>query len=76
MASTEAEKVAAFEALGIERGRLPVRLYRAAAGTTRRYFPAKLPVALDAGRAVFVYTDPGHETGTALRSWGVAHRGL
>ena len=74
--ATEAEKVAALEALGIERGLLPVRLYRAAAGTTRRYFPVKLPIALDAERAVFVYVDPGHATATALRSWGAAHRGL
>ena len=74
--ATEAEKVAALEALGIERGLLPVRLYRAAAGTTRRYFPVKLPVALDAEGAVFVYVDPGHATATALRSWGAAHRRL
>ena len=38
---TEHEKVAAFEALGIERGLLPVRVYRGAAGSTRRYFPVK-----------------------------------
>ena len=38
--------------------------------------PAQLPVALDSGRAVFVYVDPGHDTSTALRSWGAAHRGL
>ena len=45
---TEKEKVAAFEALGIERELLPVRrLYRGAAGDTRRYFPVKMPVALD-----------------------------
>ena len=44
---TEPEKVAAFEALGIERELLPSRLYRGAAGDTRRYFPFKLPVALD-----------------------------
>ena len=74
--ATEAEKVAAFEALDIDRGLLPVRAYRGAAGATRRYFPVKLPVALDAERAVFVYADPGHETATALRSWGVAHRQL
>ena len=43
---------------------------------TRRYFPLRLPVALDARRAVFVYLDPGHETATALRSWGAAHREL
>ena len=38
--------------------------------------PAQLPIALDSGRAVFVYVDPGHDTSTALRSWGAAHRGL
>ena len=74
--ATEAEKVAAFEALDIGRGLLPVRVYRGAASTARRYFPVKLPVALDTERAVFVYTDPGHDTATALRSWGVAHRQL
>ena len=31
---------------------------------------------LDADRALFVYVDPGHDTSKALRSWGVAHRGL
>ena len=36
----------------------------------------KLPVALDSARALFVYADPGHNTATALRSWGRAHRGL
>ena len=73
---TEHEKVGAFQALGLERALLPSRLYRGAAGDTRRYFPVKLPVALDRRRAVFVYVDPGHETATALRSWGSAHRGL
>ena len=73
---TEEEKVAAFEALGIERDLLPVRVYRGAAGTTRRYFPVKLPVALDSARALFVYAEPGHDTATALRSWGKAHRAL
>ena len=48
---TEPEKVGAFEALGIERRILPSRLYRGAAGNTRRYFPLKLPVALEAERA-------------------------
>ena len=73
---TEDEKVAAFEGLGIERRLLPVRVYRGAAGNTRRHFPVKLPVALDSARATFVYVDPGHDTSTALRSWGNAHRGL
>ncbi len=73
---TEPEKVGAFEELGIDRRLLPLRVYRGAAGNTRRYFPYKLPVALDAERAVFVYVDPGYETKTALRTWGAAHRGL
>ena len=73
---TEPEKVGAFETLGIERRLLPSRLYRGAAGSTRRYFPLKLPVVLDADRALFVYVDPGHDTSKALRSWGVAHRRL
>ena len=73
---TEAEKVAAFEALGIERRVLPQRTFRGVAGNIRRYFHLGLPLALDAGRAVFVYIDPGHETATALRAWGAAHREL
>ena len=73
---TEEDKVAAFEALGIDRALLPVKVYCGAAGTTRRHFPVKLPIALDSHRALFVYVDPGHETSTALRSWGRAHRGL
>ena len=36
---TEPEKLGAFEALDIERQVLPVRVYRGAAGDTRRYFP-------------------------------------
>ena len=65
---TEADRVAAFEALGIERGLLPQRVYRGALGGLRRFFPLGLPIALDAERAVFVYTEPGHETATAFRS--------
>ena len=73
---TETEKVSAFEALSIGRSLLPVRVYRGAAGETRRHFPVKLPVALDSARALFVYAEPGHDTDTALRSWGRAHREL
>ena len=65
---TEPEKVGAFETLGIERRLLPSRVYRGAAGRTRRYFPLKLPVALDADRALFAYVDPGHDTSKALHS--------
>ena len=73
---TEAEKVGAFEALGIERRVLPQRTYRGATGNIRRHFHLGLPVALDAKRAVFVHVDPGHETAKGLRAWGAAHREL
>ena len=73
---TEPEKILAFESLGIDRRHFPLRIYRGAAGETRRYFPLKLPIALAPERALFVYADPGHDTDTALRSWGAAHRSL
>ena len=73
---TEEEKVAAFESLGIERRHLPLRVYRGAVGETRHYFRLKLLIALEPGRTIFVYVDPGHESDTVLRSWGAAHRGL
>ena len=73
---TEPEKVGAFEALGIGRRLLPSRLDRGAAGSTRRHFPLKLPVALDADHALFVYADPGHDTLTALSTWADAHHCL
>ena len=73
---TEPEKVGAFEALGIERRILPSRLYRGAAGNTRRYFPSSCRSRSTPSAHVFVYVDPGHDTTTALRSWAVAHRGL
>ena len=38
---TEPGKVRAFEALGIERRLLPQRVYRGAAGNSRRHFPLK-----------------------------------
>ena len=73
---TEADRAAAFEALGIERGLLPQRVYRGALGGLRRFFPLGLPIALDTERAVFVYAEPGYETATAIRSWGAKHGDL
>ena len=73
---TESEKVGAFEALGIDRALMPVRVYRGAAGGARRYFPRGMPVALDTRRAVFVHADPGWNTSTALHSWRDRHRRL
>ena len=70
---TEPEKVGCFEALGLERGLLPRRVYRGAVGRQKRYFALKLPVAVDSETATFVYVDPGNDTDTELRSWGAAH---
>ena len=73
---TEPEKVDCFERLGIPRRKLPRRVYRGAVGKTRRYFALKLPIAVEADKAVFVYVDPGHSTDKCLRTWGEEHRGL
>ncbi|MCY3599424.1 MAG: hypothetical protein OXN85_05600 [Gemmatimonadetes bacterium] len=73
---TESEKVGAFQALGIDRSLMPVRVYRGAVGGARRYFPRGMPVALDSRRAVFVHADPGYDTSTALHSWRHRHRRL
>ena len=70
---TEPEKVRCFEALGLERGLLPRRIYRGTVGRQKRYFALKLPVAVDSGTATFIYVDPGNDTDTELRSWGAAH---
>ena len=73
---TEPEKVACFDGLGIGRDLLPRRVYKGAAGKQKRHFALKLPIAVDAETATFVYVDPGHETGCGIRSWGTAHRRL
>ena len=73
---TEQEKVGFFESLGIDRRRIPHRVYQGAVGKQTRYFALKLPIAVDAKTATFVYVDPGKDTDTELRSWGSAHEGL
>ena len=73
---TEQEKVAFFESLGIDRRRLPKRVYQGAVGQQTRHFALKLPVACDAKTATFVYVDPGKDTDTELRSWGDGHEWL
>ena len=74
--ATEQEKVARFAELGIKRASLPQRVYGGAARRSRRYFHLKLPVAVDAGRAVFVYADPGAAATRQLAYWGGQHRPL
>ena len=73
---TEQEKVAFFDSLGIDRRRLPRRLYHGANGNQTRYFALKLPIAANAKTATFAYVDPGRYTDTELRSWGAAHEWL
>ncbi|MCY4029500.1 MAG: hypothetical protein OXH75_24685 [Acidobacteria bacterium] len=60
---TEAEKVDALTAARIARGVLPRRLYQGALGGQYRYFPHKLPVALDTWRATFVFALPRRPAG-------------
>ena len=73
---TEQEKVAFFELLGIDRNRIPSRIYHGAVGKQTRYFALKLPIACDGKSATFAYIDPGNTTDTELRSWGAAHEWL
>ena len=68
----EPEKVGAFETRDIERRIRPSGLYRGVAGRTRRYFPLKLPVALDAEGAVRLRRT-GHDTLTVPSTWPDAH---
>ena len=73
---TEDEKVQRFDALGIDRARLPYRVYGEERKTQKRFFALKFPVAVDAKAATFVYVDPGLTTDSELRAWGTAHAAL
>ena len=73
---TEDEKVNALAGAGIARDVLPRRLYQGAVGVQHRYFPHKLPVALDGERATFVFVQAEDETDSAVRTWGSQHAAL
>lgn len=73
---TEQEKVAALEALEIPKRTFPYRRYPGRGGGSVRYFPLKLPIALDEARATFVYCDPGRDTDKELLYWGRSHARL
>ena len=70
---TEPEKVRCFEALGLERRMFPHRVYKGSVGKQKRYFALKLPIAVDSETATFAYVDPGNETDSGFRSWGITH---
>ena len=49
---------------------LPRRLYQGPVGAQYRYFPHKLPVALDGWRPTFVFAQDEDDTESAIRTWG------
>ncbi len=73
---TGREKAWALEALGLSRRLFPCRHYAGHAQGRSRYFPRKLPLALEEDRATFVYVDPGRDTDSELLSWGAEHAPL
>ena len=74
--ATEQEKVAALTATGVPERVLPRRVYRGAVGSQCRYFAHKLPLALDADRATFVFVQAEDVTDSGVRTWGEEHAGL
>ena len=73
---TEGEKVNALVAAEIPKDVLPRRLYHGAVSAQVRYLPHKLPLALDAARATFVFVQAEDETESAVRTWGAQHAKL
>ena len=73
---TEDEKVSALTAAGISKQVLPHRIYQGAVGAQYRYFPHKLPIALDGERATFLFVQAEDETASAVRTWGSQHSAL
>ena len=69
---TETEKVDFCTHYGVPLSLLPRRLYGGAARRVTRYFPLKLPVA-GGTTCTFVYVDPGNDTPSEFRRWGLAH---
>ena len=69
--ASEDEKVSCFNRLEIYGIDLPFRIYRGAAGYSKRYFANKHPIAVDAQKktAVFVYADSDEKNTQGLRSW-------
>ena len=72
---TENEKVACFDALGIDHANLPRRVWNNTTGYTVRLFANKHPIAVDAGakHAVFVYADSEEKSPQGVRSWRKEH---
>ena len=74
---TEDEKVTALTGAGVAEAALPRRVYTGKGKGRTRYFVNKLPVALDARGALFVFVQVGaDESLYALRTWGESHAEL
>ena len=75
---TENEKVACFDQLGIERSKLPHRVWDNATGHTVRLFANKHPIAVDhlSKQAHFVYTDSDEKSPHGVGSWRKEHSAL
>ncbi len=73
---TDDEKAAAFTAARVSKDVWPGRVYAGRDGSRRRPFIPRLPLALDAERATFVFVEPEEATQSALRNWGGQHAGL
>jgi len=70
---TDGEKAAAFTAAGVPEDVWPGRVYVGTDGARRRPFVNRLPLALDAGPATFVFVEPEEASHSALRTWGGQH---
>ena len=75
---TESEKVACFDQLGIERSKLPHRVWQGAIGQTVRLFGNKHPIAVDplTKQAHFIYADSEEKSPQGVRSWRKEHSAL
>ena len=75
---TEEEKVACFDQLGVDRAKLPHRVWDNATGHTVRLFANKHPIAVDPSgkQAWFVYTDSEEQSPQGVRSWRAEHAAL
>ena len=73
------EQLGAFRGLGAPDEVIPRRTYRAPSGDDAvAYFPARWPIALGGGEALFVFPDSGEAARPALelRTWGRQHARL
>ncbi|MDE0165216.1 MAG: hypothetical protein OXL36_08985 [Bryobacterales bacterium] len=75
---TEEEKVACFDQLGIDRAKLPHRVWDNATGHTVRLFANKHPIAVDprSKQACFVYADSEEKSPQGVLSWRSEHAAL